>query len=143
MIYDIQNGCSNAKKTKAYDTLKYITNMGLLTLGTPLSWEDTKKHAEFIKKHGIIQFINLYKRLKDRQRDTLKWGDEVRLLLFVSRLVCKGSYVFTFANPNSSQSVLSHCFLTLLLRLGRISRMRNFIFPPGYSYVFKFTDQVG
>lgn len=51
--------------------------MGLLSVGTPLSWEETKKNAEKIKKHGIIQFINLYNNLKDRQRDTLKWGDEV------------------------------------------------------------------
>ncbi len=52
--------------------------MGLLTLGHPLSWEETKKYAQFIREHGIEQFINLYKRLKDRRNDCLKWGDEVR-----------------------------------------------------------------
>lgn len=55
--------------------------MGLLSVGTPLSWEETKKNAEKIKKHGIIQFINLYNNLKDRQRDTLKWGDEIEYTL--------------------------------------------------------------
>jgi len=49
----------------------------LLSLGTPLTWDETSKKADEIKKHGIIQFINLYQRLKDRQRDVLKWGDEI------------------------------------------------------------------
>uniref|UniRef100_A0AC35THR5 Glutamate--cysteine ligase n=1 Tax=Rhabditophanes sp. KR3021 TaxID=114890 RepID=A0AC35THR5_9BILA len=51
--------------------------MGLLTLGTPLSYDETVPHLEYIKKHGIAQFIALYKRLKDRQGDQLKWGDEI------------------------------------------------------------------
>lgn len=51
--------------------------MGLLTEGSPLSWEETKNLADHVRKHGIIQFINLYKRLRDRQGDVLKWGDEV------------------------------------------------------------------
>lgn len=51
--------------------------MGLLTEGSPLSWEETKKLSEHVRKHGIEQFINLYRRLKDRTGDILKWGDEV------------------------------------------------------------------
>lgn len=51
--------------------------MGLLTEGSPLSWEETKKLAKHVRSHGIKQFINLYRRLKDRQGDVLKWGDEV------------------------------------------------------------------
>ena len=51
--------------------------MGLLTQGRPLNWEETQKHAEHVRKHGIMQFINLYKKLKDRQDGSLKWGDEV------------------------------------------------------------------
>lgn len=50
--------------------------MGLLTEGNPLSWEETKKLSDHVRKHGIIQFINLYARLKDRQGDTLQFGDE-------------------------------------------------------------------
>lgn len=52
--------------------------MGLLTEGSPLSWEETKKLSKHVREHGIKQFINLYRRLKDRQGDVLKWGDEVR-----------------------------------------------------------------
>ncbi|KAG5331685.1 GSH1 ligase, partial [Acromyrmex heyeri] len=53
--------------------------MGLLSEGSPLSWEETKKLSDHVRKHGVIQFINLYKRLRDRQGDVLKWGDEVCL----------------------------------------------------------------
>lgn len=55
--------------------------MGLLTEGSPLDWEETKNLADHVRKHGIIQFINLYKRLRDRQGDILKWGDEVEYVL--------------------------------------------------------------
>ncbi|KAG8277442.1 hypothetical protein J6590_042678 [Homalodisca vitripennis] len=59
--------------------------MGLLTEGSPLSWEKTKELAEHVREHGITQFINLYHRLKDRQGDVLKWGDETEVK--VERLV--------------------------------------------------------
>ncbi|XP_046813334.1 glutamate--cysteine ligase catalytic subunit isoform X1 [Vespa crabro] len=55
--------------------------MGLLSEGSPLSWEETKKLSDHVRKHGIIQFINIYKKLRDRQGDVLKWGDEVEYLL--------------------------------------------------------------
>ena len=55
--------------------------MGLLSEGSPLSWEETKKLSEHVRKHGINQFINLYKRLRDRQGDVLKWGDEVEYVI--------------------------------------------------------------
>lgn len=51
--------------------------MGLLTEGRPLSWEETKKHADHVRQHGIDQFVNLYHQLLDRKGDVLKWGDEV------------------------------------------------------------------
>lgn len=52
--------------------------MGLLSQGSPLNWEETKKYADHIRKHGIIQFLNIYNKVKERQKDVLKWGDEVR-----------------------------------------------------------------
>ncbi|MFH4976819.1 hypothetical protein AB6A40_003528 [Gnathostoma spinigerum] len=51
--------------------------MGLLTQGHPLSWEETVPYVDYIKKHGIIQFIELYHRLKNREGDQLRWGDEI------------------------------------------------------------------
>lgn len=56
--------------------------MGLLSEGSPLSWEETKKLSPHVREHGIEQFIHLYARLRDRQGDVLKWGDEVCSLLF-------------------------------------------------------------
>uniref|UniRef100_A0A1A9W258 Glutamate--cysteine ligase n=1 Tax=Glossina brevipalpis TaxID=37001 RepID=A0A1A9W258_9MUSC len=55
--------------------------MGLLSEGSPLSWEETKALAQHVREHGIQQFINLYHRLKDRQDDVLKWGDEVEYII--------------------------------------------------------------
>ncbi|XP_058825753.1 glutamate--cysteine ligase [Topomyia yanbarensis] len=55
--------------------------MGLLTEGSPLSWEETKALSQHVREHGIEQFINLYARLKDRQDDCLKWGDEVEYVI--------------------------------------------------------------
>lgn len=34
-----------------------------------------------MRQHGIQQFINLYARLKDRQGDVLKWGDEIEYMI--------------------------------------------------------------
>lgn len=51
--------------------------MGLLSEGEPLNWEETKKLADHVRKHGIKQFITQYKKLKERKKDVLYWGDEV------------------------------------------------------------------
>ncbi|XP_068628616.1 glutamate--cysteine ligase [Battus philenor] len=58
-----------------------VVNMGLLSEGSPLSWEETKALAEHVRQHGIEQFINLYKKLQDRTGDVLKWGDEVEYII--------------------------------------------------------------
>ncbi|CAF0741062.1 unnamed protein product [Adineta steineri] len=55
--------------------------MGLLTQGRPLSWAETKKYVQYTREHGVEQFINLYKKLKDRRNDCLKWGDEVEFIM--------------------------------------------------------------
>lgn len=52
-------------------------NMGLLSEGSPLSWEETKNLAGHVRQHGVEQFINLFAKLRDRTGDVLKWGDEV------------------------------------------------------------------
>lgn len=68
-------GCENPAAN--FELVLVTWTMGLLSEGSPLSWEETKKLSEHVRKHGIRQFINLYKRLRDRQGDVLKWGDEV------------------------------------------------------------------
>ena len=56
--------------------------MGLLSLGSPLPWSETKQYADHVRKHGILQFLHIYNKLKDRENDCLKWGDEVGLHRF-------------------------------------------------------------
>jgi len=51
--------------------------MGLLSVGHPLTWDETQKQAEYVRQHGIIQFVNTYHKLKERQDKFLRWGDEV------------------------------------------------------------------
>lgn len=53
--------------------------MGLLSLGTLMSWPDTKKHADQVREKGIRQFLAIHRNLKERKNDCLKWGDEVIL----------------------------------------------------------------
>lgn len=55
--------------------------MGLLSLGTPLSWEEARKHADHVRQHGIAQFLAIWNRVKARKNDRLLWGDEVAMLL--------------------------------------------------------------
>jgi glutamate--cysteine ligase catalytic subunit len=54
--------------------------MGYLKVtGFPLSFKDLQKIKSYIKKHGIIQFINLYRNfspLKLEDDSANKWGDE-------------------------------------------------------------------
>ena len=51
--------------------------MGLLVAGKPLTWEDSIPYVEYVREHGIIQFLNLWDRFKNRTGDHLLWGDEV------------------------------------------------------------------
>ncbi|KAI6140204.1 glutamate-cysteine ligase-domain-containing protein [Pisolithus tinctorius] len=57
--------------------------MGVLCLGTPLTWEETKNHADHVRNHGIIQFIHAWHKVKDRTGDELLWGDEVECMVVV------------------------------------------------------------
>lgn len=51
--------------------------MGLLYLGTPLTWDEASKYADHVREHGITQFLHTWDRVKDRHGDELLWGDEV------------------------------------------------------------------
>uniref|UniRef100_A0A8C8EYL8 Glutamate--cysteine ligase n=1 Tax=Oncorhynchus tshawytscha TaxID=74940 RepID=A0A8C8EYL8_ONCTS len=88
--------------------------MGLLSQGSPLNWEETKKYADHVRMHGIVQFLNIYNKVKERQKDVLLWGDEVEYMLIEMdeknekvRLVLNGGEVLETlqdkgekANPN-------------------------------------------
>ncbi|KZP05939.1 glutamate-cysteine ligase catalytic subunit [Athelia psychrophila] len=55
--------------------------MGLLYLGTALTWEESKKYIDHVRNHGITQFLHTWDRLKDRQGDVLLWGDEIECMV--------------------------------------------------------------
>jgi len=55
--------------------------MGFLTEGNTLNWDASEPHRGNVKKAGLIQFLNLYDSLKDREPDVFRWGDEVEYIL--------------------------------------------------------------
>lgn len=57
--------------------------MGLLVEGTALPAEDLKEHLHYIRQHGILQFLNTWKLLKNLENDDFKFGDEIESGVFV------------------------------------------------------------
>ncbi|CAO1295214.1 unnamed protein product [Diamesa tonsa] len=55
--------------------------MGLLTEGTPLSWEETIKLSKHVRDHGVQQFIKMFSKLRDRTGDVFKWVDEIEYMI--------------------------------------------------------------
>mmetsp|Transcript_21659 Transcript_21659/g.53027 ORF Transcript_21659/g.53027 Transcript_21659/m.53027 type:complete len:842 (-) Transcript_21659:297-2822(-) len=51
--------------------------MGFLTKGKPLSWKESESVREYVRKHGIEQFLSIWKQNKDREDLDFLWGDEV------------------------------------------------------------------
>mmetsp|Transcript_21607 Transcript_21607/g.29681 ORF Transcript_21607/g.29681 Transcript_21607/m.29681 type:complete len:754 (+) Transcript_21607:73-2334(+) len=66
--------------------------MGFLDSGYTLDWDEAKKHAKYIREHGIVQFLKQYQKVKDRKEDYLKWGDEIEYMIVTmnsqERTVC-------------------------------------------------------
>jgi glutamate--cysteine ligase catalytic subunit len=57
----------------------HADTMGLLSLGTPLTWSEAKQHSDHVRAHGIQQLLATFKRVGERHGDHLLWGDEVRV----------------------------------------------------------------
>ncbi|KAL6079062.1 glutamate--cysteine ligase [Balamuthia mandrillaris] len=55
--------------------------MGFLTDGGALPWEQAKKYADYIREHGIYQFLAIYQNTKTRKGDCLKFGDEIEYMV--------------------------------------------------------------
>lgn len=63
--------------------------MGLLKNASVQNWEEAEAARQYsissplplllVHKHGVLQFINVYKRYMSRCCDELRWGDEVLL----------------------------------------------------------------
>ena len=54
-----------------------MLGMGLLTVGKPLSPEETFRLSQYIRDHGVTQFLNNYFKVKDLSEDELRYGDEI------------------------------------------------------------------
>ena len=68
--------------------------MGLLVVGKPIKWSKSLEHLEYVRKHGVLQFINLYNATIKKTNDVLLWGDEIE-------------YMFIKFNKETNKAVLS------------------------------------
>lgn len=55
--------------------------MGLLSLGTPLDWNDSKCQNNHVRKNGIEQLKNIFNQHVNRANDKFLWGDEIEYML--------------------------------------------------------------
>lgn len=55
--------------------------MGLLSLGTPLPWEESRQYSEHVRKNGLCQLVNMFNSAYARSQDKYLWGDEVEYIL--------------------------------------------------------------
>lgn len=55
--------------------------MGLLSLGTPLPWEESRNYSEHIRNEGVEQLLYVFKSAGGRDGDPLLWGDEVEYMM--------------------------------------------------------------
>ncbi|KAF8453430.1 glutamate-cysteine ligase-domain-containing protein [Terfezia claveryi] len=44
-------------------------------------WEEAKEHADQVRKLGIQQLLDIWKRYRGNERDVLLWGDEIEYLV--------------------------------------------------------------
>ena len=74
--------------------------MGQLVDGDPLPPDELRKVMQYIRLHGAIQFLNIWKRMRVLENDELKFGDEIECGIFevdkdnkTVKLVCRGAEV--------------------------------------------------
>ena len=72
---------------QAFFEAQTLSAMGLLKVGTPLHWKDSLEHCNYVREHGILQFIATYRRLKHLENDRLFYGDEIEYSMLKVRLV--------------------------------------------------------
>ncbi|XP_076326354.1 glutamate--cysteine ligase catalytic subunit-like isoform X2 [Tachypleus tridentatus] len=90
--------------------------MGLLTEGTLLSWQETKQWADYVKRHGVQQFIKLFNKQRDRVNDVFIWGDETEYAIIKFEHDKKMARVSL-----RSEEVLDH--MNMLENLGKLSSL--------------------
>ena len=46
-----------------------------------MDWSEAKKNADHVRQWGIEQLLAIWKRAKGKERDALRWGDEIEYLV--------------------------------------------------------------
>lgn len=57
--------------------LVVVHGMGVLTVGRPLPWATSLPHLQYVRQHGVQQFIHKYNSVKNLTNTELLWGDEL------------------------------------------------------------------
>jgi hypothetical protein len=79
--------------------------MGLLSQGTPLAWNDSLPHLDYVKLHGILQVLNLFKTHSGRENDHFYWGDEIEhIIITLLNTNNHSSNTNTPTTPNETES---------------------------------------
>lgn len=55
--------------------------MGLLAVGTPLPWMESRRYNEYVRDNGVEQLLNSFVKAEKRKGDELYWGDEVEYMI--------------------------------------------------------------
>lgn len=56
--------------------------MGFLHESQPLTWSQAMESLQFVRDHGIEQFLSIFKRCSGTEGDPFRWGDEVEHQIF-------------------------------------------------------------
>lgn len=88
--------------------------MGLLSLGTPLEWSESRAHNEHVRQSGIEQLLNIFRQHGTRTNDAFLWGDEVEYMLVdvdatahTARLAIEKDYILE--DLNDDEKALPEC----------------------------------
>ncbi|KAG7195338.1 uncharacterized protein KQ657_003866 [Scheffersomyces spartinae] len=88
--------------------------MGLLSLGTPLEWKESRKLNQHVRESGIEQLKNIFKQHGARTQDPFLWGDEVEYMLVdvdskahTARLAIEKDYILE--DLNDEEKALPEC----------------------------------
>ena len=59
--------------------------MGFLEVGEPYTWTESREDGiiEYIRQHGVGQFLAMWDKVKDINNDAFKWGDELEYQILV------------------------------------------------------------
>lgn len=51
-------------------------------MGRPLTWEESLEHLQYVREHGVLQFLHTHDALQGLVKPELKWGEEMEFGIF-------------------------------------------------------------